>query len=259
MKTNIQVVKIGGYIINDDKLLEAFLKEFSKIEAPKILVHGGGKIATTLAGKLGVQPQFINGRRITSCEDLDIVTMVYAGLINKKIVAQLQAMGCNAIGLSGADANCLLSRKRPVQPVDFGWVGDIINVNFEHILQYLSHDITPVFCAITHDGKGQLLNTNADTVAAQISISVGNHCTTHLTYCFEKPGVLTDIDDENSVIARINWKNYQELKDSRMISEGMLPKLENCFHALKNNVSKVMVGNIGMLSKENLGTKVTWL
>ena len=251
MKNKLKIIKIGGNIIDDDHNLASFLTDFARLEGPKILVHGGGKSATKLSEKLGIPTQMIEGRRITSTENLTVVTMVYAGLINKKITARLQGNNCNAIGLSGADANCIQANLRETTPIDFGWVGDISKVNTSTIQLFLTNGLTPVFCAIGHDGNGQLLNTNADTVAAEIAKAMSNEYETELIYCFEKNGVLKDINDPNSVIARINKKDYQELKKTRVIAEGMIPKIDNCFHALENGVSKVIIGNAGLLRNEN--------
>lgn len=258
MKTQeIAVVKIGGNVIEDPAALEGFLDAFSKMEGPKILVHGGGKLATSLANKLGIPSTLIQGRRITDAQNLEVITMVYAGLANKNIVAQLQAKKCNAIGLSGVDANTILAHKRPVKEVDYGFVGDIDQANPDAISCFIQGGFTPVFCAITHDGKGQLLNTNADTIAAEIAIALSVTYDTCLFYCFEKNGVLKDINDPNSVIPDINTASYQELLDKKYIADGMLPKMQNCFHALQRNVSKVCIGNTDMLDpKTNLYTTI---
>lgn len=233
MGNKLRIVKIGGNIIDDPQKLEDFLVDFALLTGPKILVHGGGKLATQLSKKLGVETQMVDGRRITTSEDLDIVVMVYAGLINKKIVAGLQGKGCNAIGLSGADAECLRASKRPVNPIDFGWVGDIESVNVPSIRLFLDAGFTPVFCAISHDSKGHLLNTNADTIASELAIGMSGHFETELIYCFEKKGVLENVEDDESVIPHINTARYRELKESGAIHKGMLPKMENCFHALE--------------------------
>ena len=247
MKSKLIVIKIGGNIINDKNALNGFLKDLSKREEKIILVHGGGKLATELSDQLGIPTQMIDGRRITSKENLDIVTMVYAGLINKKITAQLQAFGKNAIGLSGADANCIASNKRPTKPIDYGFVGDIKGVNSETIQYFLEKNLLPVFCAITHDVKGQLLNTNADTIAAEVAIAMSAIFETELIYCFEKKGVLANSEDDDSVILKINKENYKQLQNDGVIHSGMLPKMKNCFHALENNVHKVLIGDTQIL------------
>jgi len=253
----LHVIKIGGNIINDKKALNAFLDDFAAINEPKILVHGGGTIATDLSEKLNIKPSFSEGRRITSAEDLEIVTMVYAGLLNKNITAALQAKGCNAIGLSGADANTVITKKREVQTINYGLVGDVEAVDAFVINNFLIAGITPVYCAITHDGQGQLLNTNADTMAAEIAIAMGSAYEVKLIYCFEKAGVLKDVNDHNSVISKINWNSYQALKKEKVIVNGMLPKLENCFHALNNNVKQVLIGSSEVLKHNKLCTTLT--
>jgi acetylglutamate kinase len=243
----LKIIKIGGNIIDNDETLNAFLKDFAKIESPKILVHGGGKLATKLANQMQVEVKMVDGRRITDQDTLDIITMVYAGKINKDIVAKLQANQCNAIGFSGADGNAIVSVKRPVKTIDYGFVGDVIKVNTETLEVLLKNNVTPVFCAITHDENGQLLNTNADTIASELAIGFANIISTELYYCFEKNGVLKDVNDDNSVIQHIDPKIYQDLIDQNIISEGMLPKLNNCFHALNKNVQKVCIGKPDML------------
>ncbi len=246
MKT-LKVVKIGGNVIDDAKALDAFLKEFAKIKSPKILVHGGGKSASQLTEEMGVEVKMTNGRRITDTNTLGIVTMVYAGKINKNIVAKLQGFNCNALGFSGADGNTITSVKRPVTSVDFGFVGDVVKVNTRILNLLVEHSITPVFCAITHDKNGQLLNTNADTVASELAGAFTKHYKTELYYCFEKNGVLQNVENDDSVIEHITTKNYQELIEKQIINDGMLPKLVNCFNAIKKNVSKVCIGNVSML------------
>ena len=242
-KTKLSIIKIGGKIIDDEQELNSFLDDFANLKQAKILIHGGGKIANKLNDKLGIKTVMNEGRRITSTENLETVTMVYAGLINKKVIAKLQAKKCNAIGLSGADVNVILAVKRPEKPIDFGWVGDIEKVNATFINFLLQNNITPVFSAICHDGKGQLLNTNADTISAKIAIALNEFYDTELIYCFEKQGVLADVTNQNSVIKNINLEKYEELKRKKVINEGMLPKMENSFHALTNHVSKVIIGN----------------
>jgi len=250
MKT-LKIVKIGGNIIDDDAVLDGFLKDFSKIEAPKILVHGGGKLATKLAHQMGVKVKMTDGRRITDGTTLDIITMVYAGKINKTIIAKLQAQKCNAVGFSGADGNTIVSVKRPVNDIDFGFVGDVKKVNTQTANLLLNGDVTPVFCAISHDANGQLLNTNADTIASELAIGFAELYQTELYYCFEKSGVLKDINAEDSVIENINNTNYQSLKEEGVIADGMLPKLDNCFHAISNKVKKVCIGKPEMLFNSN--------
>ncbi|WP_026809182.1 acetylglutamate kinase [Arenibacter latericius] len=248
MKKKLSIVKIGGNVIENEAELHKFLDAFSTMEGPKILVHGGGKLATQIANKLGVESKMIGGRRITDAEGLKVITMVYGGLANKNIVAQLQARDTNAIGLSGADGNTIRAVKRPVKDIDYGFAGDVEEVNTLAIYQLLQADFTPVFCAITHNKEGQLLNTNADTIASEVAIGMSDAFDTTLYYCFEKKGVLFDIADEDSVVKHLEPGNYQELLEKKIIADGMLPKLENCFHALHKNVGKVCIGNISMLA-----------
>lgn len=250
MKT-LKVVKIGGNIIDNEKTLSEFLIEFSKLTGPKILVHGGGKLASKLANQMGVEVKMKNGRRITDAETLDIATMVYAGKINKNIVAQLQANNCNAVGFSGADGNTIISVKRPVKDVDFGFVGDVVKVNTDVILLLVNNSVSPVFCALTHDNKGQLLNTNADTIASELAIGFAKDFKVELYYCFEKNGVLQNVEDDSSVIENINSKTYKKLIDENIIADGMLPKLNNCFHAIDNQVHKVCIGKSQMVFNSN--------
>ena len=258
MKQKLSIVKIGGNIIEDQESLSQFLKLFAQLEGKKVLVHGGGKRATDFGKKLGIESKMVDGRRITDAQSLEVVVMVYAGLVNKNIVAQLQASNCNAIGLSGADANIIIAEKRPVNEIDFGFVGDIIAVNSESISRLLSAAFVPVFCALTHDGRGQLFNTNADTIASEVAIALSHTYDTTLYYCFEKKGVLRTITDEDSVIRRINMESYQKLKQQKIISDGMLPKLENCFHALNKRVQRVCIGDLSMLEpKTQLFTTIT--
>lgn len=246
MKT-LKIVKIGGNIIDDEAALSSFLDVFAAIQSPKILIHGGGKLATQLANQLGLEVKMIDGRRITDKATLDLITMVYAGKINKNIVAQLQSKNCNAVGFSGADGNAIVSKKRPVKAVDFGFVGDVVKVNTETLQVLLEHKVTPVFCAITHDQKGQLLNTNADTIASELAIGFADQYQTELYYCFEKNGVMRNVNDEHSVIKEITTQTYQSLIDNQVIVDGMLPKLNNCIHAVDKNVHKVCIGKPEML------------
>ena len=250
-KEKLSIIKIGGNIIEDETSLNAFLKLFSNVEGKKILVHGGGKRATHIASKLGIESKMIHGRRITDAETLEVITMVYGGLVNKNVVAKLQALHIDAIGLTGADINSIKSEKRPVAEVDYGFVGDVKEVASNSIDKLIQADFTPVFCAITHDGNGQLLNTNADTIASQVAVGMSQIYETSIYYCFELNGVLRDINDKKSVIEHINSNTYQELLNDGIIADGMLPKLKNCFDALKNGVHKVNMGNTSMLTKEN--------
>ncbi|ALJ04973.1 acetylglutamate kinase [Pseudalgibacter alginicilyticus] len=254
----LKIVKIGGNIIEDETSLNAFLKLFSNLEGKKILVHGGGKRATSVALKLGIESQMVNGRRVTDAKTLEVITMVYGGLVNKNVVAKLQALNVNAIGLTGADVNSISSEKRPIKEVDFGFVGDVKKVAHESIDKLIQADFIPVFCAITHDGNGQLLNTNADTITSQVAIGMSKLYKTSVYYCFELNGVLENIQDKNSVIKHIDSKTYKYLLDRGIIADGMLPKLENCFDALKNGVNTINMGNTDMLIKANDNfTKIT--
>ena len=250
-KQQLLVAKIGGNIIEDDIALDSFLEDFAMYDGLKILVHGGGKSATKLASRLGVKTEMIDGRRITSAENLDIVVMTYAGLLNKTIVSGLQKYNCNVLGLTGADANVIHADKRPVQFVDYGYVGDVTKVNGTTIKGFLELGITPVFCAVTHDGNGQLFNTNADTIASEIASAMGNDFEVSLFYCFELQGVLEDIRDKNSVIEHINSEKYTTLIEAGVIADGMLPKLKNCFDALHKNVSKVHIANANFIKNES--------
>ncbi len=251
MSEKLSIVKIGGNVIEDQDQLSHILTLFSKLDGHKILVHGGGKKATEIGNKLGVETKMTNGRRITDAQSLDVAIMVYAGLVNKKIVAQLQSQGTNAIGMSGADANAIRAHKRPVKEVDFGWVGDVDSVNSNGIFKLLQAGFTPVFCALTHDEKGQLFNTNADTIASELAIGMSGFFETTLFYCFEKKGVLRSIEDEDSVIQHVNSESYKTLLEEGIIADGMLPKMHNCFHALQNNVQQVCIGDSSMLQKNS--------
>lgn len=246
----LKIVKIGGNVINNDEALNAFLKDFSTLNGPKILVHGGGKKATEVSSAMGLEPQMINGRRVTDEATVEVVTMVYAGLLNKKITAKLQSFGCNAMGLSGADANCILAHKRIVKDVDYGFAGDVDAINSEIINVLLQQNITPVFCAITHNKKGQLLNTNADTIASEVAIGMSNLYKTELNFVFELKGVLSTIKDKDSVITTINSVKYEQLVAEGIIADGMLPKLHNCFNSLEKGVHKVKIGNASLVKSD---------
>jgi len=252
MKKQLYIVKIGGKCIDNPNELGPFLENFARLPASKILIHGGGKIATQISQKLGIVPKLVEGRRITSKEELEVVTMVYAGLINKKIVATLQSKNCNALGLSGADANTILAKKRPVKTIDYGFVGDIEEINTEIIELLLQKNTIPVFSAITHDKKSVLLNTNADTIASSLAVALSQNYETTLIYCFEKKGVLKDTEDENSIISTLKFQKYEELKKQEIIYKGMIPKLDNCFDALQKGVQKVIISNIDFIKNKDL-------
>ncbi|MBZ9650764.1 acetylglutamate kinase [Psychroflexus montanilacus] len=238
----LKIIKIGGQIIEDKKALKSFLKDFSELKGPKILIHGGGLEASKFSERLSIKVSKIDGRRITDAETLEVTVMTYAGLINKNIVARLQGFDCNALGFTGADANTILSEKRATSPIDFGFVGDIVQVNTKVLETLMNEKVTPVFCAITHDKKGQLLNTNADTLASELAIAFSKIYNTELYFCFEKNGVLTDVTDENSVVKELNYGSYQHLLKEGKVADGMIPKLDNCFRAIDHKVSKVCIG-----------------
>ena len=255
----LYIIKIGGNIIDDEEKLSSFLKAFAAIKDKKILVHGGGKLATKLADILGVQQQMVEGRRITDAETLKIVTMVYAGLINKNIVSQLQALGCNAVGLTGADGNTIQAHKRTVKDLDYGFAGDVDVVNNRFLQLLLQQDMTPVLSPITHDKKGQLLNTNADTIAQETAKALASSFEVSLIYSFEKAGVLLNADDETSVINQIDHNRYAELREKKLVFAGMIPKLDNAFGALQKGVHKVIIGkaeNLDLLLNGQAGTTI---
>jgi acetylglutamate kinase len=243
------VVKIGGNIIDDDEKLSLFLREFASVPGKKLLIHGGGKLATKLAEQLGIEQQLVDGRRITDDATLRIVTMVYAGHINKKIVAALQGMNIQAVGISGVDGNCIRAHKRIHASIDYGFVGDIDQINDEFLSGLLDDQLAVVIAPITHDGKGQLLNTNADTIAQEVAKALSKKYTVQLVYSFEKNGVLLNVEDEASVIKQINPSSYEKLKESRAIFAGMIPKLDNAFVALGSGVKKVIIGKAEELKK----------
>ncbi len=251
-KEKLSIIKIGGNIVDNPEALNMLLNDFNSLKGLKILVHGGGAIASKLSIELGIETKKVDGRRITDAETLKLVTMVYAGLINKNIVAALQKIGCNAIGLSGADANSIPSIRRSPEPIDFGFVGDpdSNNINSEFISMLLNNNIIPVFCAITHDNEGSLLNTNADTIAYTIAAALSVKYKTVLYYCFEKEGVLMDVNDPDSLIKEIDFALYENLIQKGVVANGMIPKLFNSFNAISQGVSEVII-----LHAKNLLTK----
>jgi acetylglutamate kinase len=261
----VHIIKIGGNIIDDENQLSLFLDDFASISENKILVHGGGRIATEMSKQLGIEPKMVDGRRITDADTLKVVQMVYGGLINKNIVAQLQAKNCNAIGLTGADANIILATKRAVLSpsggdsggglIDYGFVGDIAKVNSEKLAALLNSGFSPVIAPLTHDGKGQILNTNADTMASAISVAMTKTAEINLIYCFEKSGVLKNVDDENSVIEKMNFSDYEKYKADGIISKGMIPKLDNAFDAIKQGVRSVVICHAKDIKKIISGEK----
>ncbi len=254
------VIKIGGNIIDDEEKLLSFLKDFATISSKKILVHGGGRLATKMAEQLGISQQLIEGRRITDAETLKLVTMVYAGYINKNIVVLLQSYNCNVIGLTGADGNAIQAHKRNLPEIDYGFVGDIDSVNTILFQTLLDKNISLVIAPLTHDKNGQLLNTNADTIAQEISKALSRIYNVKLIYSFEKSGVLKNADDESTVINKIDTNIYKELKGSGAIFAGMIPKLDNAFAAIDSGVKKVIIGkaeNILQLIKGESGTTIS--
>jgi acetylglutamate kinase len=255
----LYIIKISGNIIDDEQRLDSFLQQFALLQGKKILIHGGGKLATQMADQLNIPQQMIEGRRITDADTLRIVTMVYAGYINKNIVAKLQQYGSNAIGLTGADGNCILAHKRQHVSIDYGYVGDIDTVNKTLLYQLLEQNATIVLAPITHDGNGQLLNTNADTIAQEIAKALSSLYQTILIYSFEKKGVLLDINDESSVITSLSKESYQLLKSEEKIFAGMIPKLDNAFAAIDAGVGKVIIGQaeeLALLVNASSGTTI---
>ncbi len=259
MLRTLYVIKIGGNVIDNPEALTRFLTDFSNLPSPKILIHGGGKIATQMAARLQIETQMVEGRRITDKPMLDVVTMVYGGLVNKTLVAQLQAAGCNAIGLTGADGGIIRSVKRPVKNIDYGFVGDVEHVNAGQIEALLSSDLVPVIAPLTYSAEGVLLNTNADTMASASAVAMAALFTTHLIYCFEKKGVLSDPDDDSTVIPSINPDSFLSYKSSGVINKGMIPKLENAFDALNSGVSSVTICHADDLQSATLGSAGTLL
>lgn len=258
MKQKLDIIKIGGDLLDKPETLSSVLKMFSENKNLKILVHGGGKSATKWSEKLGLKPKLIDGKRITNAENLEIVVMIYAGLINKSVVAQLQSLQCNAVGLSGADLNSIRANKKSYSDIDFGFVGEIESIHIANLNVLLLSNFCPVFSAITHDGKGQLLNTNADSIAAQLAIAFSFTYEVRLLFCFEKSGVLFNSQDENSVIPILQKQNYLALKEQGIIKDGMLPKLENGFLALQNGVREVCIGKPEIINgNTNLFSKLS--
>ncbi|MEN8248499.1 MAG: acetylglutamate kinase [Bacteroidota bacterium] len=247
----LTVVKIGGKVIDSEDQLATILADFSKIKGHKILIHGGGTMASEFGKKLGIEPKMVEGRRVTDAASLDIVTMIYAGLINKKIVAALQSHNCNAIGLSGADGNSIKAHKRIVKDLDYGFVGDIDEVNSTMLATLLKSGMAPVFSAITHDNNGQLLNTNADTIASTVASAMSTEFEVKLIITFELDGVLTDPDDKTSVIPTITHNEFEKLKADKVISHGMIPKLTNGFDAIDNGVKDVIITSFANIAKTN--------
>lgn len=242
MKPSLTVIKVGGAVVEDEAQLAQLLSDFTAIQGPKILVHGGGRRATKIAERLGIETKMVDGRRITDAQMLEVVTMVYGGLVNKNVVARLQALGCDAIGLTGADANILLSNKRPLKNgIDYGYVGDVKQANSTKIAHFIEAGLIPVIAPLTHDGQGNMLNTNADTMASETAKAMAAGYDVTLIYAFEKPGVLRDAEDDNSVIPTINHSDFETYKADSTISGGMLPKIENALAAIDAGVKKVII------------------
>lgn len=257
MKGNVNIIKVGGKIVESTESLHKLLDDFAALAGPKVLVHGGGRTATDLAAHLGVETHMIEGRRVTDAEMLRVVTMVYAGLVNKNVVAQLQARGVNALGLTGADMDVIRSHRRPLTGgVDYGFVGDVDRVDGARLGELLATGVTPVMAPLTHDGSGQMLNTNADTIASETakSLASAGFCVT-LTYSFEHAGVLFDPNDESSVIPTITAETFSQLKADGTISGGMIPKIENALHAVASGVRRVIITNATQIGG-NRGTTI---
>lgn len=241
MMEKLTIIKVGGKIVEEEQSLKQLLADFAKIEGYKILVHGGGRSATKMADQLGIESKMVDGRRITDAETLKVVTMIYAGLVNKNIVAKLQALGVDAIGLTGVDMNVILSDKRPVKEVDYGFVGDVKEVAADKFYTLLKHDITPVLAPLSHDGKGNMLNVNADTIAGETAKALASSFDVELVFCFEKPGVLMDKDDDASVIRELDKSEFERLIAQGVIQDGMIPKLQNAFEAIDAGVKTVVI------------------
>jgi acetylglutamate kinase len=256
------IIKIGGNVLDNSEALKKFLSDFAKIQGPRILIHGGGKIATRIGDQLGIRSQYVNGRRITDEPTRDLVTMVYGGLVNKQIVSALQHLGCNALGLTGADANIIPAVKRPVRDTDYGFVGDIqaATVNVSWLKNLLSEGLVPVFAPLTH-ADGNMLNTNADTIASVLAVALSAHYKVRLIYCFEKKGVLRDVNDLESVIRHMPDSLYKELLMKKALADGILPKLENAYAAIAAGVKEVLIGEAGDIikntGKQTEGTLIT--
>ena len=245
----ITIIKVGGKVVEEPESLNALLDQFNKVSGNKILVHGGGRTATEIAGKLGIESKMVDGRRITDADMLEVVTMVYGGLVNKRIVAGLQSRNCNAIGLTGADLDLIRAKKRPVKDIDYGFVGDVDDVDTRELRLLINENIVPVIAPLTHDGNGNLLNTNADTIASEIATELSNHFSVYLFYCFEKRGVLLDPEDESTVIYDLDTALFNKYQKEGVISAGMIPKLENGFRAKRKGVKEILITNA-----ENIAT-----
>ena len=255
MKDKLTIIKVGGKIVEEPSSLQQLLTDFSTIEGHTLLVHGGGRSATALATRLGIESKMVNGRRVTDEAMLEVVTMVYAGLVNKKIVAGLQAMNINAMGLTGADLNYMVSEKRPVKDVDYGFVGDVKEVNASILADLINLNVVPVLVPLTHDGKGNLLNTNADTIAGEAAKSLAAFFEVTLVFCFEKKGVLLDEHNDDSVIEILTPASFEAYVEEGVIQGGMIPKLESSFNALRAGVQQVVITRADQLQKDG-GTRI---
>ena len=256
-KKPLHIIKIGGDILDNKDRLNAFIDEFSLLKEAKILVHGGGKMASALSTKLGLEVEMHEGRRITSKEQLEVVCMVYAGLANKKLISSMQAKSIDALGLSGADLNLIKAEKRAVKKIDYGFAGDIVQVNSDRIKELLALSACPVFCAITHDHKGQLLNTNADTIASSLAVAMSTYFEVSLKFVFTHQGVLKDMhsSDANAIFEEINSTDFAQFKKDGVLTQGIIPKLTNAFDALKEKVQEVRIGSSAIINHDK-GTKV---
>ena len=255
-KKDLHIIKIGGKLINDGQLLISFLEQFSQLSGPKILVHGGGSKATELSALLGIETRIIDGRRITDKDTLEVAIMVYAGLINKGIVGKLQGLGLQSIGLSGADMGIITSHKREIGDIDYGFVGDIDSINSSVLDRFMRDGVTPVICAITYEKSGQLLNTNADTIASKIATTMNEFYHSRLTYCFEYPGVLYDLRSPELIMNSLSQDEFDQLRDQGIIAKGMIPKLSNGFDALTSGVENVRVCGVNNLSQWDNSTNL---
>ncbi len=255
MKEKLTLIKVGGKIVEEEQTLSQLLHDFSTIKGHKVLVHGGGRSATKLATQLGIENKMVDGRRVTDAETLKVVTMVYGGLVNKNVVAGLQALNVNALGLTGADMNLIRSEKRPVKDVDYGYVGDVKEVNADLLASLIHQGIVPVLAPLTHDKHGNMLNTNADTIAGEAAKALAKHFDVTLMFCFEKKGVLMDENDDNSVIPEIDRNAFQQYVKEGIIQGGMIPKLENSYQAIDAGVKEVIITQASEIHK-NTGTKV---
>lgn len=257
MKQKLTIIKVGGAVVEDDQQLAQLLKDFSAIEGRKVLVHGGGRRATKIGAQLGIESQMVNGRRITDAQTLEVVTMVYGGLVNKNLVARLQANGVNALGLTGADMNVIRSHKRPIKDgIDFGFVGDVELADGKMLHTLIEAGITPVMAPLTHDGQGTILNTNADTIASETAKALAPYYDVTLIYAFEKPGVLSNPDDDSSVIPVITRESYRQFVAEGVISGGMMPKIENALAAIEAGVDRIVITRATDINHQK-GTIVT--